>query len=45
MQLRIRILHLVGRAFGILFHVDGLPYGAAPRIKSPSSANYQQRAY
>lgn len=33
---RIRVLHYVGKALGVLLHIDGLPYGSSRNILTKS---------
>jgi hypothetical protein len=31
MRMRFLVLHYVARALGVLIHIEGMPYGAAPK--------------
>jgi hypothetical protein len=36
-EMRNYILHLVAKVFGVLIHIDGLPYGRGPKGPAPAA--------
>lgn len=41
--MRMKILHLLGRAFGISFKVGGIPFGAAPTNSGPNHSAIRRK--